>query len=133
MSRNRANGTFDEIKPGASASLTRKLSQTDIEVLALVSGDADPFHVSGDGAVRPDTSTTESACAEALIAAALGTRLPRPGMRILRENLHFRGRLAVGDELTATVTAREKRAECAEVAFACRCFNQAGEELVAAR
>ncbi len=71
-------------------------------MLALVSGDADSFHVSGDGAVRPDTSTTESAGAEAFIAAALGTRLPRPGMRILRENLLFRGRLAVGDELTAT-------------------------------
>ncbi len=128
---NMTNVTFDEIQPGASASLTRTLSQTDIEVLALVSGDADPFHVVGDGAVRPDTSTTESAGAEAIIAAALGTKLPGPGMKILRENLQFRGRISVGDELTATVTAKEKRAEGAEVAFACRCVNQAGHELVA--
>src|SRR5262249_58000883 len=53
------------------------------------------------------------------------------GMKILRGSLQFRGRIAVGDKLTATVTAKEKRAEGAEVSFACRCVNQAGQELVA--
>lgn len=77
---NMTNVTFDEIQAGASASLTRTLSQTDIEVLALVSGDVDPFHVAGDGtAARPDARTTEAAGAEALIAAVLGTKLPGPG------------------------------------------------------
>jgi len=129
---NLTNVTFDEIEPGASASLTRTLSQTDIELVALVSGDVDPFHIEGNGntAIRADTTTTDAAGAEALIAAVLGTRLPGPGMKILRENLQFRGRIAVGDKLTATVTAKEKRAQGAEVVFACRCVNQAGEELV---
>jgi phosphate acetyltransferase len=128
---NVTNVTFDEIRAGATASLTRTLSQTDIEVLALVSGDVDPFHIAEDGAeVRHDARTTEAAGAEALIAAALGTRLPGPGMKILRESLQYQGTIAVGDTLTATVTAREKRAEGAEVAFACRCVNQTGEELV---
>ena len=94
---NLTNTTFDEIQAGAEASLTRTLSQTDVEVLALVSGDVDPFHVAGNGAagVRTDASTTEAAGAEALVAAVLGTRLPGPGMRILREDLRFRGRIAV--------------------------------------
>ena len=129
---NITNVTFDEIQVGASASLDRTLSQTDIEVVALVSGDVDPFHIVGNGAtgVRPDGRSTEAAGAEALIAAVLGTRLPGPGMKILQENLLFRGRIAVGDKLTATVTATAKRAEGAEVDFACRCLNQAGEELV---
>src|SRR5262249_38055392 len=107
---NMTNVTFDEIQPGASASLTRTLSQTDIEVLALVSGDVDPFHVAEEetAAGRPDARTTEAAGAEALIAAALGTHLPGPGMKILRENLQFRGTISVGDKLTATVTAQEK-------------------------
>jgi phosphate acetyltransferase len=132
---NLTNTTFDEIQAGAEASLTRTLSQTDIEVLALVSGDVDPFHVTGNGAsgVRSDTSTTEAVGAEALVAAVLGTRLPGPGMRILREDLRFRGQIAVGDKLTATVTAQQKRAEGSEVSFACRCVNQAGEELVTGR
>jgi phosphotransacetylase/acyl dehydratase len=129
---NRTNVTFDEIQAGASASLTRTLSPTDIEVLALVSGDADPFLVAGDRSanVRPDARSTGAAGAEALIAAVLGTRLPGPGMKILRESLQYAGTISVGDTLTATVTAREKRAEGAEVAFICRCVNQEGEDLV---
>jgi phosphate acetyltransferase len=132
---NMTNVTFDEIPAGAEASLTRTLSQTDVEVLALVSGDVDPFHVAGNGAagVRTDPTTTEAAGAEALVAAVLGTRLPGPGMRILREDLRFRGRIAVGDKLTATVTAQEKRTEGSEVVFACRCINQEGDELVTGR
>jgi phosphotransacetylase/acyl dehydratase len=129
---NMTNVTFDEIQPGASASMTRTLSKTDIEVLALVSGDVDPFHIAGNGSavVRPDTSTTEAAGAEALVAAVLGTKLPGPGMKILRENLQFRGRLSVGDKLTATVTAKEKHPERAEVLLGCSCVNEAGDELV---
>lgn len=129
---NMTNVTFDEIRSGASATMSRTLSQTDIEVLALVSGDVDPFHVveNGTAVVRQDTSTTEAAGAEAIIAAVLGTQLPGPGMRIVRENLQFRGRMSVGDKLTATVTAKEKCAERSEVLFACTCVNEAGEELV---
>jgi phosphate acetyltransferase len=129
---NMTNVTFDEIQTGATASLTRTLSQTDIEVLALVSGDVDPFHVQANGAadLGHDATTIEAAGAEAFIAAVLGTKLPGPGMTILRENLRFRGRTSVGDELTATVTVREKRREGSEVDFDCRCVNQANEELV---
>ncbi len=131
-SRSLTNVTFDEIEIGASANLSRTLSQTDIEVLALVSGDADPFHVAADGAgeIRRDSSTTEASGAEAVVAAVLGTKLPGPGMRILREDLRFHGRIAVGDKLTATVTAKEKRRDGAEVVFACNCVNQQGDELV---
>jgi phosphate acetyltransferase len=129
---NLTSKTFDEIQVGAEESLSRTLSQTDIEVLALVSGDVDPFHVVGNGAagVRADARTTEAAGAEALVAAVLGTRLPGPGMKILREDLRFRGKIAVGDKLTATVTAQEKQREGSEITFACRCVNEAGEELI---
>ncbi len=131
-STNMTNVTFDEILPGASASLTRTLTQTDIEVLAMVSGDVDPFHIAGNGAagVRADTNVTEAAGAEALIAAVIGTKLPGPGMKILRESLQFQGHIFVGDKLTATVIAKEKHPERAEVLLSCSCVNEAGTELV---
>lgn len=128
---NMTNVTFDEIHLGASASLTRTLSQTDIEVLALVSGDVDPFHVEANGSsAQRDASTIEAAGTEALIAAALGTKLPGPGMKIVQGSLRFSGKTSVGDTLTATVTAREKRREGQQVDFNCKCVNQMGEELV---
>lgn len=43
------NVTFDERVVGATDSLTRPLTQTVIEVLALLTGDASPFHMESDG------------------------------------------------------------------------------------
>jgi phosphate acetyltransferase len=123
------NVTFEEIRVGASAEFRRVLSQPDIELLALVSGDVDPFHLTGEGAtnVRPDTRTTEAVGAQAIIAAALGTRLPGPGMMILRQDLRYHGTITAGDELTATVKVVEKGRKSPEVVVDCRCANQRGE------
>jgi phosphate acetyltransferase len=126
------NVTFSEIEIGATASLSRTLSQTAVEVLALLSGDVDPFVLQGNGLdeVRTDISSTEAAGAEALIAAVLGTKLPGPGMRIVRQELQYQGTIQAGDRLTATVQALEKRAETKQVVFDCRCVDQDGQELV---
>jgi len=85
------NVTFDEMRVGATAEFRRTISQADIELLAMVSGDVDPFHLTGEGAAsaRPDVRSTEAVGAQAIIAAALGTRLPGPGMTILRQDLPF--------------------------------------------
>jgi len=129
--KNVKNVTFDEIRLGAAAEFSHTISQADIELLALVSGDVDPFDLAGDEAasVRPDSRTTQAVGAQAVISAALGTRLPGPGMRILRQDLAFKGTVAAGDILTATVTVQEKRREAFEVVLDCRCVNQRGETL----
>ncbi len=126
------NVTFSEIEIGATASLSKTLSQTEVEVIALLSGDFDPFVLEGNGleGVQPDANSTEAAGAEALIAAVLGTKLPGPGMRIVQQNLKYEGNVQAGDRLTATVEAREKRAETQEVVFDCHCVDQDGHELV---
>jgi phosphate acetyltransferase len=125
------NMTFDEIKVGDAVEFRRAITQADVELLALVSGDVDPFHIEGEGAAsaRPDARATEAVGAQAIIAAALGTRLPGPGMKILREDMAFTGTVATGDVLTATVAVTGKRREGDEVALDCRCVNQRGETL----
>ncbi len=132
VSQKMTNITFADIEIGASASLSRTLSQTEVEVLALLSGDVDPFVLQGNGLeqIRPDASTAEAAGAEALIAALLGTKLPGPGMRIVRQELSYQGTLKAGDRLTATVKALEKRADSRQIVFECRCVDQDGVELV---
>ncbi|MGO9464706.1 MAG: hypothetical protein ACLQIB_29220 [Isosphaeraceae bacterium] len=44
------NVTFDEIRLGAAAEFCHTISQADVELLALVSGDVDPFDLTGDEA-----------------------------------------------------------------------------------
>lgn len=126
------NVTFSEIEIGASASLSHTLSQTSLEVVGLLSGDVDPFMLKGAGLdeIRPDSTSIEAAGAEALVAAVLGTKLPGPGMRIVRQELQYQGTIHAGDRLTATVEAREKRVDTQEVVFECSCVDQDGHELV---
>jgi phosphate acetyltransferase len=125
------NVTFDEIEIGASATLTRSLSQTQFEVLALLSGDVDPFVLEGNGVqeLPINRGESEASGAQALISAVLGTRLPGPGMQIVRQDMRYAGVLQPGDQLRATVTARQKDAAKREVVFECRCENQQRYEL----
>jgi phosphotransacetylase/acyl dehydratase len=126
------NVTFEEIKVAATAELTVTLTQNQIDVAAMVSGDVDAFYTKGLGAgdTRQQPKKTEAAGAEAIVSMLLGARMPGPGTKIVHRNLRFAGDVTVGDTLTATVTVREKQKEGNLVVFDCRCVNQAGKELV---
>jgi len=120
------NVVFDEIKIGQSLTVSRTLSRTDIESLALVSGDIDEAHIEQE--LGPEhVPSSEPVAAEALFSYMLNRRLPGPGTVILSHNLTFHGRIAMGDTLAVTVTAKEKRAEGNEIVFDCTCTNQANE------
>ncbi len=124
------NMTFDEIEVGASATFSHTFTQPGIELLALVSGDVDPFYVqpAGPQSLR-DSNTVDAAAAAALIAIAIGTKLPGPGMHIKKQSLSFQGELSTGDTLTATVVVTEKMEANSEIVLDCRCTNQDGFEL----
>ncbi len=114
------NQTYDEIQVGATLTLSHRLSRTDVEALALVSGDVDPFHVDADTDAPQREMVAEAVAAEAVVSAILNRRLPGPGTNILAQNLTFSGTLTAGDELTGTVTALEKRPEGSQIVFDCR-------------
>jgi phosphate acetyltransferase len=121
------NVTFQEIKVGDSASVTRRLSSTEIEALALVGGDVDAFQI-GNGK-QPVKMQTEAVGAEALLSGLLQRKLPGPGTSITAQDLQFKGSVQPGDELIVTVTAREKKAKDSLVVFDCN-IRSDGQELV---
>src|SRR5512139_2121102 len=99
--------TFDEIAVGQSLTVSRTVSRTDIEALTFVSGDIDESHIEQE--LGPHhVPSAEPVAAEAFFSYLLNRRLPGPGTTILAQNLTFHGRIAVGDALSATITAREK-------------------------
>ncbi len=105
------NTTYDELQPGATATIRRRVSATEVEALALVSGDIDSFHLDADGDGTADTVTAKAVGGEAIISGMLTRRLPGPGTTVLEQDLRFDGVIAAGDELTGTVTVREKLPE----------------------
>jgi phosphotransacetylase len=128
------NRTYDEIKIGETLTLSRQLNQMEVEVLALVSGEIDSFHVdqrkgtagNGDGS----GGSAKSVGGEALLTNMLCRRLPGPGTTILEQNLRFRGAFSAADELVGTVTAREKREQDHSIVFDCK-VRSGSHELVA--
>ena len=113
------NVTFDEIKIGHTATITRRLTGADVEALALVAGDADAFQI-GNGDQKSGEFHTEAVGTEALLSSLLNRKLPGPGTSIAAQDLHFEGSVRPGEELVATITAREKKAKGALVVFDCK-------------
>ena len=126
------NRTFDEIAVGDSATSVRSLSQEDIDLFAVVSGDVNPAHMD------PAYAETDmfhhiiihGMWGAGLISAVLGTKLPGPGTIYLGQDLRFRHPVSIGDTITATLTVREKKSEKGDVTLDCLCTNQQGEAVI---
>jgi phosphate acetyltransferase/phosphate butyryltransferase len=108
--------TFDEIKLGDSASVTRTLTQGELQRLAVAFGDMAPTQLEVWGC--------------ALISTVLAAKLPGAGSTCLAHNLRFRLPIRLGDSLTAHVTVTAKDAPTRRLTVDCRCTNQAGEVVV---
>ncbi len=116
------NRTFDEIAIGDSASLERAFSPQDIHMFALQSGDVDPE----SSVSSPSRDTTEAICANVLISAVLGTRLPGPGTQYVSQNLRLLGAVRPGDRLTVQMQVSSKDTATRHVTLDCTCTNQEG-------
>jgi len=126
------NRTFDEIKPGDTASLVRTLSMADIELFAVMSGDVNPAYVDEEYA-KSDVFhkiVAHGMWGASLISTLLGTKLPGPGTIYLGQTLHFHHPVTVGGTITVTVTARTRDIEDHTVVFDCQCVNQRGEVVI---
>lgn len=126
------NRTFDEIQLGETASLVRTLSKEDIDLFAVMSGDANPAYVDEEYA-RSDMFhkiVAHGMWGASLISTLLGTKLPGPGSIYLDQTLSFRKPVSIGDTVTVTVMVTAKEAEQHRVIFDCVCTNQRGEAVI---
>jgi phosphate acetyltransferase len=126
------NRTFDELKVGESASLSRTLTKQDIELFAVMSGDVNPVHVD-EAFARDDMFhkiIAHGMWGAALISALLGTELPGPGTIYLSQTLSFRHPIAIGDTVVVSVSVREKNAAKRKVVLDCCVVNQAGNVVI---
>jgi len=126
------NRTFDEIQIGDTATLDRTLTEQDITLFAVMSGDINPAHVDPEYAKssRFREVIGHGMWSGALISTVLGTEFPGPGTIYLGQNLRFRRPVMVGDTITIRVTAKEKDAEKGKVVLDTECLNQDGEVVV---
>ncbi|TAK93369.1 MAG: bifunctional enoyl-CoA hydratase/phosphate acetyltransferase [Aquabacterium sp.] len=102
-----SNQTYDQINVGASVSVDYSVTRDDVELLALVSGDASWLAADGQPAGLRDP-VCEGVSAEALIHGVIKRRLPGPGTNIVGHQLTYAGQVSMGDQLQAHVTVVDK-------------------------
>jgi phosphotransacetylase/acyl dehydratase len=126
------NRTFDEIEIGEAASLSRTVTRDDIELFAVVSGDANPAHLDPAFAKSDNFHRViaHGMFGGSLISAALGMKMPGPGTVYLSQNLRFLAPVDIGDTLTVTLTATEKDVDKNTVTIDCLCTNQTGKTVI---
>jgi len=127
------NRTYDEIKVGDSATLTRTLKREDIQLFAIMSGDVNPAHVDPEYA---HSSMFQEVIAHgmwggSLISTVLGTEFPGPGTIYIGQTLRFSRPVKVGDTITVTVTCKQKQEQNKRIIFECLCTNQEGQKVIA--
>lgn len=126
------NHTFDELAVGDSASLSHTVTQQDVDLFAVVSGDVNPAHMDP---VYAKTDMFHHIIAHgmlgaSLISTVLGTELPGPGTVYLGQDLRFLHPISIGDTITTTVTVAEKHPAKSNLVLDCRCLNQNGDIVI---
>jgi len=105
--------TIEELSVGDSASVTKRISQADIDAFARISGDDNPAHVDAvwAAASRLGGRVAHGMLTAGLISAVLGTVLPGPGSIYMSQTLRWIAPVHPDDRLTATATVMEIVAE----------------------
>ena len=126
------NRTFDQIRIGDTATMSRTLTKDDIALFAAMSGDLNPTHFYDEYAskVGLDRVAGHGMWSGSLISAVLGNQLPGPGSIYRHQDLQFVRPVVIGDTVTVKVTVKEKRDADKLVVFYCTCTNQTGQEVV---
>ena len=125
------NKTFNEIQIGQSQSLKRKLTNDDIVLFGVMSGDTNPTHFeNGEETGRKHRVVGHGMWSASLISALLGNYLPGAGTVYRTQQLAFDRAVELDDELTVTVTVTGKEPADHSVTLSCLAVNQRGETVL---
>ena len=114
---------IDQLKPGMSESLTRTVTERDIELFGEVSGDRNPMHFDEEYARNTmfKGRIAHGMLSASYISTILGMYMPGPGTIFMSATVKFRAPVRIGDTVVATCTVREVNQEKRRVMFDCVC------------
>lgn len=126
------NKTYDEIKIGDSATLTRTLTKQDIQLFATVTGDMNPAHLDETYAKTDifQQIVGHGMWTASMFSVLLGMQLPGPGTLYLGQTLKFLKPVHLGDTITASVKAIKKDDRHKHITFETLCANEKGEHVL---
>ena len=113
---------------GTQATLSRTITEDDILLFALVSGDHNPIHLDAEYAEKTlfGKRIAHGFLIGSLISAVLGNDMPGPGSIYLGQTLKFLAPIHIGDTVTVTVKVVAIREDKRIITLHTNCTNQQG-------
>ncbi|MDX1693711.1 MAG: MaoC/PaaZ C-terminal domain-containing protein [Ketobacteraceae bacterium] len=123
------NIPFDELKVGDTTTISRTVSEEDVQLFAYLSGDINPLHLDEDYARTTPFGTriAHGMFSALLVTTAVATRLPGPGTVYRGQEMKFQRPVKIGDTITAVLTIAEKKKRGNLIKIDCEMKNQRGE------
>lgn len=123
----------NELKVGMSGSVSKRITEDDVNTFAKVTGDYNPMHVDEEFAKNTQfhKRIAHGMLSAGMISACLGTKMPGPGAIYLNQSLRFDKPVYFGDVLVATVTVEkvEQKPHFQIVTLSTIVTNQDGEKV----
>jgi 3-hydroxybutyryl-CoA dehydratase len=114
---------IEDLAVGMESSLSKTVSQGDIEAFAEVSGDKNPVHLDADYAAKTmfKERIAHGMLSAAYISALFGMQMPGPGAIYMSQTLQFKAPVKIGDTVVTTVKVAELVPEKKRAKFDCVC------------
>jgi len=124
--------SIDEIKIGDNAKTSKKFIESDVLDFARISTDYNPAHVDKEYAEKTffKKQIVHGMLVGSLFSSIFGVQLPGLGSIYTKQSLKFIKPVYFGDNITATVTVKERIEEKNRVVFDCIAKNQNDEIVI---
>jgi len=121
-----------KFKPGHTASISKTITDDDIQKFADASGDHNPLHLDDEFAksTRFGRRIAHGMLSASLISAVIANQLPGQGSIYLGQTLKFVAPVFPGDTITARVTVISIRDDKPVMKLETVCSNQHGEVVI---
>ena len=121
-----------KFKIGDSASISKTITDRDIQAFAEVTGDHNPIHLDDEYAAKTrfGSRIAHGMLSASLISSVLANKLPGPGSVYLSQTLKFVKPVFPGDSVTARVTVTEIRDDRPIITLETVCVNQHNEPVL---
>ncbi|HEV7745014.1 MAG TPA: MaoC family dehydratase [Pyrinomonadaceae bacterium] len=121
-----------KIKVGDSASVTKRITDADIQAFGDLSGDHNPLHFDEEHARRTRfrKPISHGMLTGSLFSPIIAHQLPGEGAIYLSQSLKFVAPVFAGDTITATLTAKHVREDKQIITLAGVAKNQNGDVVI---
>ena len=123
---------FEELRVGDERILEHRLTQSDVDTFAALTGDTNPLHLDAAFARRAGFSApvVHGMLSASFLSTMIGTLLPGPGALWTSQTIEFSSPAYVGDTLRVTARVKQRSAAVRSVVLALEVTNQSGRRVL---